>query len=110
MTLKNGKPRYRESDAYVKNVSKYIATLRDPGRVILLTEQQKKIMPYMARQCTNREVECMALYYVDGLNHKQISDYLHINVATVSRNIRRGIGKIEDVLSFVRTITGDGLY
>ena len=68
---------------------------------------QRVIIRAMRLDVTQREAECLELYFVQGYNYEQISQTLHINVSTICRNIHRGEEKMNRVLNFARELLGD---
>ena len=99
--------RYRRSAVYVKELSTYIEALADPQREFLMRRVQRVIIRAMRQDVTQREAECLELYFVQGYNYEQISQALHINVSTICRNIHRGEEKMNRVLNFARELLGD---
>lgn len=111
MTKKNIKhaptARYRRGPAYVREIALYIQAILDPEREFMLRRVQRVLVRAMRQEVTRRECECLELYYVQGYNYEQISAQLHINISTISRNIRRGEEKMNWVLRFAREILGE---
>ena len=106
-TKKKTGVRYRRSAVYVKELSTYIEALADPQREFLMHRVQRVIIRAMRLDVTQREAECLELYFVQGYNYEQISQTLHINVSTICRNIHRGEEKMNRVLNFARELLGD---
>ena len=103
-TKKKTGVRYRRSAVYVKELSTYIEALADPQREFLMHRVQRVIIRAMRLDVTQREAECLELYFVQGYNYEQISQTLHINVSTICRNIHRGEEKMNRVLNFAREL------
>ena len=106
-TKKKTGVRYRRSAVYVKELSTDIEALADPQREFLMPRVQRVIIRAMRLDVTQREAECLELYFVQGYNYEQISQTLHINVSTICRNIHRGEEKMNRVLNFARELLGD---
>ena len=102
--------RYRRSTAYVKELVDYIPALADAQKDFMLSRAQKVIIRAMRQEVTQREAECLELYFVQGYNYEQISQALHINVSTICRNIHRGEQKMNRMLNFVRELMGGELH
>ena len=99
--------RYRRSAAYVKELVDYIPALSDAQKDFMLSRVQRIIIRAMRQEVTQREAECLELYFVQGYTYEQISQSLHINVSTICRNIQRGEQKMNRVLEFARALLGD---
>ena len=99
--------RYRRSAAYVTELGDYIPALADAQKDFMLSRVQRTIIRVMRQEATQREAECLELYFVQGYTYEQISQSLHINVSTICRNIQRGEQKMNRVLEFARALLGD---
>ena len=99
--------RYRRSAAYVTELADYIPALADAQKDFMLSRVQRTIIREMRQEVTQREAECLELYFVQGYTYEQISQSLHINVSTICRNIQRGEQKMNRVLEFARALLGD---
>ena len=99
--------RYRRSAAYVTELADYIPALADAQKDFMLSRVQRIIIRAMRQEVTQREAECLELYFVQGYTYEQISQSLHINVSTICRNIQRGEQKMNRVLEFARALLGD---
>lgn len=99
--------RYRRSAAYVTELGDYIPALADAQKDFMLSRVQRTIIRVMRQEVTQREAECLELYFVQGYTYEQISQSLHINVSTICRNIQRGEQKMNRVLEFARALLGD---
>ena len=99
--------RYRRSAAYVTELVDYIPALADAQKDFMLSRVQRTIIRAMRQEVTQREAECLELYFVQGYTYEQISQSLHINVSTICRNIQRGEQKMNRVLEFARALLGD---
>ena len=102
--------RYRRSAAYVTELVDYIPALADAQKDFMLSRVQRTIIREMRQEVTQREAECLELYFVQGYAYEQIGQALHANVATICRNVHRGEQKMNRVLNFARELMGGVLH
>lgn len=95
---------YRRGAAYAREVAGYAGALRDRRQEKHLSRKEKALVRAMREVVTERESECLELYYTRGLNYSQISQRLNINVSTISRNIQRGEHKLNRILDLARSL------
>ena len=100
------KTNYRRGEDYAKKIGDLVQAILDPEREFLMGRAKRAMIKAMREDITPREAQCMELYYAQGYNYRQISGQLHINVSTISRNIRRGEQKINRILDLSRAILG----
>lgn len=103
MNKKQG-PMYRRGYAYAKAIKPIVKAIRDSEFRKTLVGSERAIVEDAMQKVTDREAECLDLYYAQGLKYDQISDRLHINVSTISRNIDRGARKIDAIVNFAKAL------
>lgn len=101
---KNQRHKYRRGYDYAKAMQPIVKAIRDSEFRKTLVGSERVIVEEAMQKVTDREAECLDLYYAQGLNYERISDRLHINVSTISRNISRGAAKIDAVVSFAKAL------
>ena len=66
-------------------------------------ERMKKILLRAIRhELTDRQRECVTMYYLEGMKMKEIAQALHLTSSTVSRHIRSATVKLRKVASYYR--------
>lgn len=102
-----GRPLYRRGEKYAREMAGYILDVLDEGRDFLLSPTRRAIVQAIRKKLTEREKECIALYYERQLNLNQIGAQLGICQSTASRNVERGEAKINRILDFARALLGE---
>lgn len=68
------------------------------------TEKLQKLCKICAKiienELTDKQRECVKMYFYDNLNTVEIASILNINNSTVCRNIQRGKKRIEKILKY----------
>lgn len=54
----------------------------------------------MEGELTDRQRECVQLYYFDGMKMREIADYLGVKTPAVSRHLKRAREKMEHILRY----------
>ena len=65
-----------------------------------LSRVKKNLAVALREDVTPRQQEILLLYYVQGLNMRQIGEQLGITCATVSRTIKRGEARLRRCLRY----------
>lgn len=103
---KGGLPRYRRP-LVAKELVAYIQAIIDPETEATMGRTEKIIVREMRKVVTERELECLQLYYLERHTYEQMTRLLGINVATVCRNVHRGEGKLGQIITFAKELLGE---
>lgn len=64
-------------------------------------ERMKKILTRAIRhELTERQRDCIMMYYLEGLKMKDIAEALHLSKSTVTRHIQSATRKLRKVASY----------
>ncbi len=64
-------------------------------------ERMKKILARAIRhELTDRQRDCITMYYLEGIKMKDIAVMLHLSKSTVSRHIKSATRKLQKVASY----------
>lgn len=87
-------------------LKQYIPIILDPEAARFADRRKAALAGYLRGELTNRELECMQLYFVEGYSMETISKLLAISVSAISRNIKRGRERIQRVLGLGGELLG----
>jgi DNA-directed RNA polymerase specialized sigma subunit len=76
----------------VISYNNYIATSRSNEKQI--ERMQDVVTELIPTALTERQAQCIQMYFFDGLTMPQIAEILHITCSTVSRNIKGAVNKL----------------
>lgn len=63
--------------------------------------KMKRIMLRAIRhELTDRQRECVMMYYLEGMRMKDIADAMHLSKSTVTRHIQSAMRKLRKVASY----------
>lgn len=65
-----------------------------------LNTLKRNLTMALRQEVTQRQLECIRLYYAEGLNMGQIGRRLGVDRSTVSRNLKRGESNLRRCLRF----------
>lgn len=69
-------------------------------------ERMKQILTRAIRhELTDRQRDCITMYYLEGKKMKDIAQELHLSKSTVTRHIQSATRKLQKVASYYRTNT-----
>lgn len=64
-------------------------------------ERMKAILTHaIRRELTERQRDCITMYYLEGMKMKDIADVLHLSRSTVTRHIQSATRKLRRVASY----------
>lgn len=64
-------------------------------------QKRKQIMyEALVHELTDRQRECVILYYIDNMKMKDIADKLEITPSTVTRHIKSGIKRLQNLARY----------
>lgn len=91
----------RERDMeYWRGIVPILVALRDKDNKELTT-QQKAVAEYLSGKLTEKEMECMYLYYVSEMKMYVAAKKIGITASTFYRNVERGDRKAKGVIDMV---------
>lgn len=99
------RPIYRRGEAYARTVRELLRLSLRPELDATLDSYKLALVRAMRERITLRELKCMTGYYVQKLPMVTVAEQLDINVSTVSRNIRRGEGKLDSLMRLAKQIS-----
>ncbi len=94
------RPVYRNPKPLVQDLSICTAHANN-GDEVGLSPRRKAIVRALRRRATNRQRQCLYLYYARGLSQQSIAKLLDVNVSTVSRNIHNGERHVTEALALL---------
>ncbi|MCC8064441.1 MAG: hypothetical protein LIO70_05070 [Clostridiales bacterium] len=100
------RPDVHHSGRDARLLAYYIPLILDPEAARLADRRKAALAGYLRQELTERELDCLRLYFVEGLSLEAISGLLHIGCSTISRNIARGRARIDRVLSLGSELLG----
>lgn len=77
-----------------KALSEFIGILDDD------TSLATRVRRVIREELTPRQQEMVTMYYMDGMNMREISDKVGVSISTVSRTISRGRGRLRKYLKY----------
>ncbi|MCD8340832.1 MAG: hypothetical protein LUC87_01600 [Clostridiales bacterium] len=92
------RPDVHHSGQDARLLAYYIPLILDPEAARLADRRKAALAGYLRQELTERELDCLRLYFVEGLSLEAISRLLHVARSTISRNIARGRARIDRVL------------
>ena len=64
-------------------------------------ERMKRIMLRAIRhELTDRQRDCVCMYYLEGMKMKEIAEAMHLSKSTVTRHIQSAMRKLRKVASY----------
>ena len=64
-------------------------------------ERMKRILTRAIRhELTDRQRDCVTMYYLEGMKMKDIADAMHLSKSTVTRHIQSATRKLRKVASY----------
>lgn len=97
--------KYRRGGSEAEELAMYVAAMTDRQQEQVMTKVQRVILRAMQKLVTQRQVECLELYYLRGCTYEQISRRLQVSSpSTAGTNILRGREKMRRVLSFAQEL------
>lgn len=94
------KPRYRLDPELVRDLSVACAHAVN-GDEIGLSGRRLVICRTLRGEVTDRQLECLHLYYTRGLNQEAIAKVLRIGSSTVNRNMAAGLAHVNRALGYI---------
>ena len=98
------RPIYRKGQPYAALIKKLIVLANHPERDCSQDRYTLALVRSVRERLTERELECMAGYYVQGLALTDLGPKLYINPSTVCRNIHRGQRKLDELVRLIDEI------
>ncbi|MCD8161718.1 MAG: hypothetical protein LUE61_11320 [Clostridiales bacterium] len=92
------RPDVRHNGRDARLLANYIPLILDPEAARLADRRKAALAGFLRQELTERELDCLRLYFVEGLSLEAISGLLRVDASTVSRNIARGRARIDRVL------------
>jgi len=93
--------RYRRGGLYAADMTVYARALSEENtNGETLQRLKRNLLIAMRQELSERQREYIQLYYVEGLNMKQIGERTGVDKSTVSRTIRRGEEQLRRCLRF----------
>lgn len=93
--------RYRRGGMYAADMAVYARSLSEENtNAATLNTLKRNLTMALRQEVTPRQLECIRLYYAEGLNMGQIGRRLGVDKSTVSRNLRRGEANLRRCLRF----------
>lgn len=92
--------RIKRDMRYWHGIVPILVALRD-GDNKELTTQQGAVAEYLSGRLTEKEIECMYLYYVSGVKMREAAKALGITMSTFSRSVERGDRKAKGVINMM---------
>jgi DNA-directed RNA polymerase specialized sigma24 family protein len=99
------RPVYRRGQSYALNIRDLIYLSTHPERDNTLDAYKLALVRAVRERITRRELDCMSAYYVHKRSMADASRMLDINISTVSRNIKRGERKLDQLIRLAREIS-----
>jgi RNA polymerase sigma factor (sigma-70 family) len=99
-------PDLHHTDAGAQLLRQYLPIIHDPEAARFADRRKAALAAYLRQEVTERELECLLLYFVEGYSLQRISTLLSISPSSVSRNMNRGRERIEHVLSLGAELLG----
>lgn len=93
--------RYRRGGMYAADMAVYARSLSEENtNAATLNTLKRNLTMALRQEVTPRQLECIRLYYAEGLNMGQIGRRLGVDKSTVSRNLKRGEANLRRCLRF----------
>lgn len=92
--------RIKRDMKYRHEIVPILVALRDRDNKELTT-QQGAVSEYLSSRLTEKEIECMYLYYVSGMKMYEAAKAIGVTVSTFSRNVERGDRKAKEVIDMM---------
>lgn len=93
--------RYRRGGMYAADMAVYARGLSEENtNAATLNTLKRNLTMALRQEVTHRQLECIRLYYAEGLNMGQIGRRLGVDKSTVSRNLKRGEANLRRCLRF----------
>lgn len=93
--------RYRRGGRYAADMAVYARGLSEENtNAATLNTLKRNLTMALRQEVTPRQLECIRLYYAEGLNMGQIGQRLGVDKSTVSRNLKRGEANLRRCLRF----------
>ena len=73
---------------------------RKEERARFVRSKMREVRKVMAQHLTNRQNECLTLYYLRGHRQREIGTSLGIHQTTVSQHIRYALKKLRSLVSY----------
>lgn len=64
------------------------------------TSLATRVRRVIREELTERQQEMITMYYIDGMNMREIAEKVGVTISTVSRTISRGRGRIRKYLKY----------
>jgi len=79
---------------YLRKISEMNTNTESLNRV------KRNLVRALSEDITQRQRECLILYYVEGLNMSEIGEKLGIDKSSVSRICKRGLARLRRLLRY----------
>ncbi|MBQ9165889.1 MAG: hypothetical protein IJX71_03055 [Oscillospiraceae bacterium] len=99
------RPVYRCGNPSARRTRYYLSLISHPERDCQLDSYQLALVHSMRDALTEREIQCLALYYLKERTMQEAARELGVNISTMSRNIRRGEEKLMNILRLAEKIS-----
>lgn len=91
--------KYRRGKAYGADMNLYMRQI-EPREDCQYTRLKRNLVRCIREEVTPRQREVLVMYYVQGMNQKQIAAVLGLDRSTVSRTIKRGEYRLQHCLRY----------
>ena len=91
--------RYRRGRAFAADMAAYSRAMAEDnsGR---LSRLKRDLGRALREELTQKQRDCLLLYYAEGLNMREVGEVLGVDKSTVSRNIKRGERRLQRCLRY----------
>lgn len=98
------RPIYRKGQPYAARARQLLSLAVRPELDSRQDRYTLALVHSVRERLTERELECMAGYYVQGLALTDLGPKLYVNPSTVCRNIHRGQRKLDELVRLIDEI------
>lgn len=99
------RPIYRRGKPYAAKMKKLLYYAQHPEHDRELDRYLLALVETLRTRLTRRELECLCAYYLCGQNMVLSARNLDVDPSTVSRNIRRGEAKLDQLIRLAQEIS-----
>lgn len=99
------KTRYRRGNEYARTIRELLQLAVHPEHDPTLDHYKLALVCAIRERLTPRELMCMSHYYGSGYTLPEIASRMELQTSTISRNIRRGEGKLDSLIQLADEIS-----
>ncbi len=93
--------RYRRGAQYAADMAVYSRAMSEENtNTAQLDRVKRNLVRALKSDVTPRQREMLTLYYVKGMNMRQIGDLLGVDKSTVSRTVKRGERRLKRCIRY----------